>query len=374
MRDPVVGDRSAGGPRAEASARRRRLALSAVIVCITLPGAAAFVEGVTFYGQNRSTDFISVGEWKRGYVLHVPEDLDRSQPVPLIISLHGGFLWGATQRDISRWNDVADREGFIVAYPSGAGRASPRRWRGDPDDVEFITRLIDTLVTVNDVDPDRVYADGLSNGGGMAFALSCAIPDRIAAVGIVAGALTTASWGWEACAHAPPTPAVFVHGTADSAAPYHGGETWVAPQPFPSIPAWVAGGGGGRGGAGGLGPAQRVRGRARELGAGGRPHQAHLPWVRGRRRRPALHAPRRRPRVAGRRPLGCRVAAGNRQPEPGRHRSALGFFPGSTTARSWIKRHVDRGGSPTSGCTCQPRWAGPQVNRMALARRRRSRR
>lgn len=240
MRDPVVGDRSAGGPRAEASARRRRLALSAVIVCITLPGAAAFVEGVIFYGQNRSTDFISVGEWKRGYVLHVPEDLDRSQPVPLIISLHGGFLWGATQRDISRWNDVADREGFIVAYPSGAGRASPRRWRGDPDDVEFITRLIDTLVTVNDVDPDRVYADGLSNGGGMAFALSCAIPDRIAAVGIVAGALTTASWGWEACAYAPSMPAVFVHGTADSATPYHGGETWVAPEPFPSIPAWVA--------------------------------------------------------------------------------------------------------------------------------------
>jgi polyhydroxybutyrate depolymerase len=241
MSSHAAGERPPAAGDAYTPSGRRRAALVAVLLCITLPGVVALVEGVSFYAGNRSSGFITVGEQKRGYVLHVPGSRDHSRPVPLVISLHGGGLWGAALRDISRWNDLADREGFIVAYPSGAGRASPRSWSPSPGprlmrDVDFISRLIDTLVARHNVDPDRVHVNGLSNGGGMTFALSCAIPERLAAAGIVAGAQTLP---WSLCADAPAVPVVVIHGTHDSVVPYDGGETWVSPRPFPNVPAWV---------------------------------------------------------------------------------------------------------------------------------------
>ncbi len=104
--------------------------------------------------------------------------------------------------------------------------------------MRFIAALIDTLAAHFTIDRARIYADGLSNGGGMAFALSCTLSDRIAAVGLVAPALIL-PWRW--CADRHPVPAMWFHGTADRAVPYHGGTSWVAPTgPFPSIPAFVA--------------------------------------------------------------------------------------------------------------------------------------
>lgn len=215
--------------------------LAAVLLCITLPGIVASVEGVAFYARNRGNGVIVVGEHARGYLLHLPKNHDRSRPTPLVISLHGGGLWGAAQRDISGWSELADREGFIVVYPSGAGRASPRSWETHPgpgrrNDLDFLTRLIDTLIVQHNVDPARVYVNGLSNGGGMTFALSCAAADRVAAVGIVAGALFEP---WGGCIAASPMPVIVFHGTDDTAAPYQGGTTWVAPWPMPDIPLWV---------------------------------------------------------------------------------------------------------------------------------------
>lgn len=220
---------------------RRGVVLAAALLCITLPGIVALAEGVAFYANHRDSGVIMVGKEARGYVLHVPRGHDRSRPTPLVISLHGAGLWGAAQRDISRWNDLADREGFIVAYPSGSGHASPRSWDTHPGpgrrrDVDFLTQLIDTLIVRHNVDPARVYVNGLSNGGGMTFALSCAAADRLTAVGIVGGALFEP---WDACIGAPPVPVVVFHGTGDSVAPYEGGTTWIAPWPFPNIPRWV---------------------------------------------------------------------------------------------------------------------------------------
>ena len=72
---------------------------------------------------------------------------------------------------------------------------------GQPRDVRFIADLIDTLRATYNIDPTRIYADGLSNGAGMAFVLSCALSDRIAAVGMVSSALLIP---FESCAKRPP--------------------------------------------------------------------------------------------------------------------------------------------------------------------------
>ena len=103
-------------------------------------------------------------------------------------------MWGAAQRDISQWNRVADEHGFLVVYPSGIWLARHRSWRAGPGpdhmrDVRFLSELIDTLKADYNIDSTRVYADGASNGAGMAFKLSCLLSDRIAAVGMVASAL-----------------------------------------------------------------------------------------------------------------------------------------------------------------------------------------
>jgi polyhydroxybutyrate depolymerase len=220
----------------------RRVVLGAALAFVSLPVFMVPIEALSFYSANRDNGtFVSSGE-KREYVLYVPRSYDRSRPTPLVISMHGAGLWGAAQRDISRWNELADRKGFIVVYPSGVGGNGVRVWRAEPGegltkDVRFISDLIDTLSVAYNVDSTRIYANGLSNGGGMSFALSCTLSDRIAAVGMV-GAAQTLPWRW--CTDEKPVPMIAFHGTADSAVPYNGGSSWISPGQWPNVPNWVA--------------------------------------------------------------------------------------------------------------------------------------
>ena len=221
----------------------RRAVLGATLALIGLPVAIVPIEAFSFYSANRDNgSFVSSGE-KREYLLYVPRSYDRSKPTPLVISMHGAGLWGASQRDISRWNTVADNAGFIVVYPSGVGGKGVRVWRAElgddglKKDVRFISDLIDTLRASYNIDSTRIFANGLSNGGGMSFALSCTLSDRIAAVGMVAAAQTL-PWRW--CTDQRPVPMIAFHGTADPEIPYNGGVTWISPRPFPSTPRWAA--------------------------------------------------------------------------------------------------------------------------------------
>jgi polyhydroxybutyrate depolymerase len=219
---------------------RRARVLGAVLAIVAVPVLLVPIEAVTFYARNRSNgSIVSSGE-TRNYVLHVPARYDRTKPVPLVISLHGAGHWGAAQREVSRWDAVADREGFIVVYPSGAMDHGPGHWRmgdGAGRDVTFISDLIDKLSAEYNIDPARIYANGLSNGGGMSFVLSCTLSNRIAAVGMVAAAQLL-PWSW--CTDTRPVPMITFHGTADPVVPYTGGKTWVAPQAFPHVPMWTA--------------------------------------------------------------------------------------------------------------------------------------
>ncbi len=214
--------------------KRRTMVIGIMWVLLSLPVAMALAEAVSFYVLNASNGTLVSGR-NRDYLLFVPKNYDSAKPTPLVISMHGAAMWGAAQKDTSQWNTLADREGFIVVYPSGAKGNGPRHW--DEEDVTFISELIDTLEADYNIDQARIYADGISNGGGMAFALSCTLPDRIAAVGMVAAAhLVPFSW----CPDPRPVPMISFHGTADLFTPYHGGSSWAAPKPFPSVVTWTA--------------------------------------------------------------------------------------------------------------------------------------
>jgi polyhydroxybutyrate depolymerase len=210
---------------------------------LALGAGLAQVLAVAFVPSNRTNGSLVSAGRKRTYLLHVPKSYDPATPTPLVVSIHGHSEWPAHQMQMTRWNDLADRHGFIVVYPSGT--RFPRRWlthgtpgsKGDPaPDAAFISALIDKLENEYNLDPRRIYANGLSNGGGMTFVLSCRLSERLAAVGMVSGAYLLP---WEECRPARPVPAIVFHGTVDPIVPYEGGPSNAFELPFPDIPAWV---------------------------------------------------------------------------------------------------------------------------------------
>ena len=198
---------------------------------------------LVFRFLNRTNGKIIASGEKRKYLLYVPGSYDPSKPTPLVISIHGFAEWPAHQMQISRWNELADRQGFIVVYPGGTG--FPMRWRvrGSPGsatdpalDTGFISALIDKLENEYNIDPARIFANGLSNGGGMSFLLSCRLSERIAAIATVSGAYLLP---WEDCHPARPVPLIAFHGTSDPIVPYQGGPSHAFDLPFPAIPEWI---------------------------------------------------------------------------------------------------------------------------------------
>lgn len=167
----------------------------------------------------------------RSYFLHVPDAVLRSaQRVPLVIDLHGGGGNGRIAAAMTGFTAKAEREGFIVVYPNGTG---PREdilltWNAGGccahamingvDDVGFIAALIDKLVRERPVDSRRVYVTGMSNGAMMAHRLAIALPDRIAAIAPVVGAL----FGDERPPRGP-VAALIINGALDRAVPVDGG-------------------------------------------------------------------------------------------------------------------------------------------------------
>ncbi len=179
----------------------------------------------------------------RKYLLYVPDTYNPDSSTPLIISLHGFAEWPAHQMQVSGWNDLADRFGFLVVYPEGT--RFPLRWhisgipemRGDSImDIAFIADLIDRLSSEYNIDNSRIYANGLSNGGGMTHLLACELSDRIAAIGVVAGAYT---YPWEECNPSRPVPMIGFHGTEDRFVPFEGGKRSPHGGSLPSIQHWV---------------------------------------------------------------------------------------------------------------------------------------
>ena len=155
----------------------------------------------------------------RSYELHVPEGL--TQTAPLVIALHGRGDDGAGMEVLTHFDDLADREGFLVAYPDGLNN----EWnfvRGihgydmPQDDTAFLVALIDHIDADHPVDKTRVYLAGFSNGGFMAERVACENPAPFAAFASVSAAVFGGVA--EVCPQTRPTPApmLLINGTADN--------------------------------------------------------------------------------------------------------------------------------------------------------------
>lgn len=142
-------------------------------------------------------------------------------PAPLVIDLHGYLSGASGQAAMSNLAATADRAGFVLVTPQGNGplpywNAVPH---GElPDDVKFVSDIIDDVSGRLCIDPRRVYVDGLSNGAFLTSLVACRLADKVAAVAAVAGLLSPAD-----CAPARPIPILAIHGTADQFVTYDGG-------------------------------------------------------------------------------------------------------------------------------------------------------
>ncbi len=132
----------------------------------------------------------------RGYLLQVPASYDASMAIPVVFEFHGFGSDAVEQTEYGGFHLQSEAEGFIAVLPEGRG--NPQRWLFDDDDttldvsreypdLAFVVDLIEDLGRRFNIDRDRVYATGYSNGGWMASAVACALPDLFAAVAPVAG-------------------------------------------------------------------------------------------------------------------------------------------------------------------------------------------
>ena len=154
----------------------------------------------------------------RQYRLHVPTTYQAGQPVPLVLGFHGNAGRAEQFEGYTGLSMLADQEGFVAAYPQGAGDPPTWEiWEGSRD-VSFVRDLVDSLITRCSVDKGRIYAVGHSLGGGMTNRIGCDLPDIFSAIGPVAGVYQYS----EACSPSKAVAVVAVHGTADPYVFYNG--------------------------------------------------------------------------------------------------------------------------------------------------------
>lgn len=170
----------------------------------------------------------------REYILYIPESYNGSTKVPLLFNFHG---YGGKIKDYINEADmrsVAEANNFILVYPQGSLLNGFSHWNACPpggdnksnaDDLGFIESLIYGLLSDYNIDMERIYVAGYSNGGMMAYGLANYKSNLIAAVASVSGAMLDCTGPTN-----HPMPVVHLHGTADEVLSYTGGNEFSSAQ------------------------------------------------------------------------------------------------------------------------------------------------
>jgi polyhydroxybutyrate depolymerase len=219
---------------------------------------------------------VTVDDVDRNFMLRLPRGYDAKQHYPVAIVLHGLNQDADDIERLTRFDEIADKNGIIVIYPfamhgrwnvgvrpqqarptgmgpggrhrgyggggypgSGGGgypggggggypggggqqRPSDDEDRGSSpqaDDIAFFNQMLDQVSLKVSVDAARVYTLGLSDGGFMSLRTACALSDRIAAVATVGATMPKTM----ICIPTRPVPVLMINGTSDPVVPYGGG-------------------------------------------------------------------------------------------------------------------------------------------------------
>ena len=170
---------------------------SAAALALLASCALARADGCgTAQDAGRQTLTIPSAGVERMALVYVPTTYHPNDRTPLVLDLHGSASDANEQMDRSMWERSAEMDGFIAAELQGALPAQPSGWRWNvpgvtgpdgPNDEEYISNAIDALADKFCIDRSRVYASGYSGGARMVAQFACDQPEKLAAVGLVAG-------------------------------------------------------------------------------------------------------------------------------------------------------------------------------------------
>jgi poly(3-hydroxybutyrate) depolymerase len=178
----------------------------------------------------------------------IPDGLDLSEPVDVVVALHGGggnAFSGlaitcppgpngrADLEDPSCLHRAVASAGAILVAPNGSdvGGRGAHTWNAGGgedgwhcvsagacltgvDDEAYMDAVLDTVATWANVDPSRTFLTGLSNGGALTHRLACTRADRFAAIASVGSANQFATI--ESCDPVAPVAVLQVHGDGDA--------------------------------------------------------------------------------------------------------------------------------------------------------------
>ncbi|MCH2160428.1 MAG: hypothetical protein MK085_01000 [Phycisphaerales bacterium] len=190
--------------------------LICALLCL-VPVTAASAQNITFPhdGLNRQ------------YRIFIPDQLPKN--APLVLALHG---YGGNNNDMMNnygWTDMAEKEGFVVAFPNGTRDQSNNRFwdvdydfhQGiDIDDDGFLSLLSVHLQNTHGLDPERTFVTGFSNGAEMCFQLACRKSEYFTAFAPIIGMMLDTLF--TTCDPAVARPILSMNGTADNITLYNG--------------------------------------------------------------------------------------------------------------------------------------------------------
>ena len=151
-----------------------------------------------------------------------------------MLNFHG---FGGSASDYMQEADMrslAEADTFILIYPKGICLDGLSHWnacplggdnKSDADDFGFVESIITEILSQYNVDMERIYAAGYSNGGMMSYGLANYKSDLIAAVASVSGVMLDCTGPTN-----HPMPVVHLHGTSDGVLPYNGNNDWNSAQ------------------------------------------------------------------------------------------------------------------------------------------------
>jgi polyhydroxybutyrate depolymerase len=192
-----------------------------------------FILPIIAFGQQTLSESILHDNIQRDYIIHIPNSYNSNVSSPLVFCFHG-YGGNATNLVLyTNFNYVSDTANFIVVYPQGTlDNQATTHWNvggwtagSTVDDVGFISSLIDSISTQYNINQERIYSTGMSNGGYMSFLLACQLSEKIAAIASVTGSMTPGMFN--ACNPQHPTPILQLHGTNDLTVPYLGNPAWT---------------------------------------------------------------------------------------------------------------------------------------------------
>lgn len=212
-------------------ARRKSFAL--VLAASMLLGAAV-AAGPAGANTAQQPDIhrLQVEGRQREYLLRLPQGrAPGAEGWPLMVVFHGGGGDAFNAERMTGFTELGRQHGFVVVYPQGTAAAAGgrlRTWnaghccgtamRRQVNDIAFVDALLSEVLKQHPVDPKRVYATGLSNGGMLVHRVAVALPQRWAAVAPVVAGL----FGDEA-APSQPVATLIVNGEQDTSVPVAGG-------------------------------------------------------------------------------------------------------------------------------------------------------